>query len=201
MDTLLKDTAAPPIRRTLTASPAMRARLGLVEAPQDPSPAAPSKNSTGGEIPKPELPALIESGKAVGSDHKAAVDPEKAERRAAVRQVEALLRARWPVAFCVPRVPLAIGIHKQVLELAGDAIPDPAVLGRFFYGWVRKWDYLDAVAHGEARRNLDGSPAGEPDEPQRREAARQVYGAQRFEAVLARIAARQVPAPDAEDGA
>jgi hypothetical protein len=86
------------------------------------------------------------------------------------------------------------------LELASDAI-DPVALGRFMHAWVRKWDYLDAVAHGEARRNLDGSPAGEPDEPQRRKAARQVYGAQRFEAVLARIAARQVPAPDAEDGA
>ena len=79
-------------------------------------------------------------------------------------------------------------IHKQVLEAAGDAI-DSVVLGRFMHWWVRKWDYLDAIAHGEARRNLDGSPAGEPDEPQRREAARQVYGA-RAEVVLARIAAR-----------
>jgi sRNA-binding protein len=56
--------------------------------------------------------------------------------------------------------------------------------------WVRKWDYLDAIAHGEVRRNLDGSATGEPDEPQRREAARQVYGP-RAEVVLARIAARR----------
>jgi sRNA-binding protein len=151
----------------------MRARLGLVEAPPppaDPPPAVRSENGGTVKTAKPEL------------------DPEKAARPAAVRQVEALLRARWPVVFCVPRVPLAIGIHKRVLEVAGDAI-DPVALGRFMHWWVRKWDYLDAIAHGEARRNLDGSPAGEPDEPQRREAARQVYGA-RAEVVLARIAAR-----------
>jgi sRNA-binding protein len=54
---------------------------------------------------------------------------------------------------------------------------------------TQRSDYLDAIAHGEPRRNLDGSPAGEPDEAQRRQAAGEVYGA-RAEQVLARIAAR-----------
>ena len=156
-------------RRTLTASPAMRARLGLVEAPPD------------------ETAATVEAI--------SVTTEEKAERRAAVREVETLLRERWPVVFCVPRVPLAIGIHKQVLEAAGGDI-NPVALGRFMRWWVRCPDYLDAVAHGEVRRNLDGSPAGEPDEPQRREAARQVYGP-RAEAVLARIAARRAAEAEA----
>lgn len=169
---------------TLVASPAMQAaaqKLGLVEV----------------EPKRVDETSTVSS--AESSSSLSVTAEEKAVRLAAVRAVEALLRSRWPVVFCVPRVPLAIGIHKQVLELAGAAI-DPVALGLFMHWWVRKWDYLDAVAHGEARRNLDGSPAGEPDEPQRREAARQVYGV-RAEAVLVRIAARRVPGPVAADGA
>ena len=206
-DTTLAE-APPRPRRTLTASPAMRARLGLVEVEAPPLEPALRENGGGAISPKPDRKAEVDPSPATG------LAEEKAARLAEVRQVEALLRERWPVAFCVPRPPLAIGIHKQVLELetrgklsqavtvlgsrgpaadayflASDTI-DPVVLGRFMHWWVRRTDYLDAVAHGEPRRNLDGSPAGEPDEPQRREAARQVYGA-RAEVVLARIAARR----------
>lgn len=60
-------------RRTLTASPTMRARLGLVEAPPD------------------ETAATVEAI--------SVTTEEKAERRAAVREVETLLRERWPVVF------------------------------------------------------------------------------------------------------
>ena len=93
------------------------------------------------------------------------------------------------MAFCVPRPPLAVGIRQAIIELAGDAV-DSAQLGRFLSWWTQQSDYLDAIAHGEPRRNLDGSPAGEPDEAQRRQAAGEVYGA-RAEQVLARIAARR----------
>jgi hypothetical protein len=196
MDTLLKDAPARP-RRTLTSTPKMTAaaqRLGLVEAPP-PDP----KGMGVTPIPSPPPPPTNETPQSDTAPGQVVDPEEKAARQAAVRQVEALLRERWPVAFCVPRPPLAVGIHKQVLELASDAI-DPVALGRFMHWWVRRTDYLDAVAHGEARRNLDGSAAGEPDERQRREAARQVYGA-RAEAVLAWIAARRVPAPVAADSA
>jgi sRNA-binding protein len=104
-----------------------------------------------------------------------------------------MLRERWPVVFCVPRPPLAIGVRERILEVAGDAV-DSAQLGRFLSWWTQRSDYLDAIAHGEPRRNLDGSPAGEPDEAQRRQAAGEVYG-HRAATVLERIEARRETAP------
>jgi hypothetical protein len=189
--------------RTLTASPKMRARLGLVEPP----PANPIKGACIIQAPSPPKPEP-----APQPDRK----PRSRGRGVYDPAIDAMLRERWPVVFCVPRVPLAIGVRERILEAAGDApcsgqgqAIDPMALGRFLHWWCNRPDYLDAVAYGELRRNLDGSPAGEPDEPQRREAARQVYGA-RAEAVLARIAARRAaemeaalcaPVPGAADGA
>jgi hypothetical protein len=43
-------------------------------------------------------------------------------------------------------------------------------------GLPSRYDYRDAVAHGEPRLNLDGSPAGVPSEDEQQHAARQVYG-------------------------
>ena len=100
------------------------------------------------------------------------------------------------MAFCVPRPPLAIGIREQILDVAGTEVNAKA-LGLFLAWWVARSDYLDAIAHGEPRLNLDGSPAGEPDEAQRRQAAGEVYGP-RADAVLARIEQRRKvaePAP------
>jgi hypothetical protein len=96
----------PAPRRTLVASPAMRARLGLVEAP----PAAPSDDPMDH---KTATEPLVISQKATGEGFNPA---EKAARLAAVREVEALLREHWPVAFCVSRPPLAVGIREPDLR-------------------------------------------------------------------------------------
>ena len=79
----------------------------------------------------------------------------------------------------------AIGIHKQILDVAGDDI-ESGRLGAVLKRWVTRPDYLDAVAHGEPRRNLDGTEAGMPSEEPQLDAAHRVYGA-RAEAVLERI--------------
>ena len=175
MDELVKEAAAaPPARRMLTASPAMRARLGLVEV--KPPPAKPDPEPVGVAAPQPARKSRWR-GRGV-------FDPA----------LDAMLRERWPVAFCVPRLPLAIGIREQILDVAGTEV-DAKALGLFLAWWVARSDYLDAIAHGEARRNLDGSPAGEPDEAQRRQAAGEVYG-HRAEAVLGRIEARRQAAAE-----
>jgi sRNA-binding protein len=106
----------------------------------------------------------------------------------AVAAVEALLRERFPEVFRTPRPPLAIGVYEQILVAGGDI--DVAALKGFLRCWVRKYDYLDAVAHGEARLNLDGTAAGRPSADQQRCAATRVYGAGRGAVVLARLAAR-----------
>jgi hypothetical protein len=131
---------------------------------------------------KPAPPAVVDPEAA------AAKAARQAEREAARRRVEALLRERWPAVFCVPRPPLAIGVHRQILEFAGNDI-DEAELGWFFRWWVRQLDYLDAIAHGEPRLNLDGSEAGIPTEEEQRRSAIDVYGQERGPVVLAKIQA------------
>ena len=111
--------------------------------------------------------------------------PSKKQRKATERrQQERIARERlWPLlsnvfpeAFRLPPVPLAIGIHKQILEVASEDI-DPRELGAFLRYWVGRWSYLQAVRRGELRCNLDGSIAGSPTIEQRDDAARRL-GAQ-----------------------
>jgi sRNA-binding protein len=98
------------------------------------------------------------------------------------------LRECCPEAFRVPRPPLAIGIHRQIFEVMGDDL-DRRALPHFLRVWVRRFDYLDAIAHGEMRLNLDGSPAGLPTEDEQLHAARRVLGP-RAEKLMAKIASR-----------
>jgi sRNA-binding protein len=82
----------------------------------------------------------------------------------------------FPAAFRgPPRPPLAVGIHQQILGVAGNDI-DAYQLRGLLKWWCSRWDYRDAVAHGEMRVNLDGSPAGVPSEDQQLHAARQLKG-------------------------
>jgi sRNA-binding protein len=70
---------------------------------------------------------------------------------------------RFPEVFCLPRVPLAIGIHRQIRAPLGNEVttrPLSAILA----WWTKQPDYLEALARGEMRRNLNGSPAVEPNE-------------------------------------
>ena len=157
--------------RELHASPAMRA------AARKTLPAAPSAAAAKEPEPSPPTPIVV-----VASARPRRCRAVFDERVDAGREV-------FPAVFLTPRPPLAVGISDQITAVAGDEI-DRLALGRFMAWWVSRTDYLDAVAHGEPRRNLDGSVAGEPTEAQRRDAAQRVYGA-RAEKVLARIAARQ----------
>jgi sRNA-binding protein len=107
-------------------------------------------------------------------------DPEREERRtrqqAARARLWSVLSTTFPEIFKLPPVPLAIGIHKQILEVAGDDI-DPGDLGAFLRYWVRRWSYLHAIWRGEKRRNIDGSVAGVPTVDQRNAAGYWMWGA------------------------
>ena len=100
------------------------------------------------------------------------------------------MRVRSPEAFRTPPPPLAIGIHLQILDIAGATTSTQSAR------------LVSAILDAQARIISTRSPtasraatwtarsAGEPDEQQRRAAAAAVYG-RRAEAVLARIAARR----------
>ena len=97
------------------------------------------------------------------------------QQRAARDKLWPLLREVFGEVFKLPPVPLAVGIHRQILDVAGDEI-DAAELSRFLRYWCSRWSYLVAVWRGEPCRNLDGSPAGAPTLEQRNAAGRQVMG-------------------------
>lgn len=93
-------------------------------------------------------------------------DPDRDRKFADLLRV---LRATCE-AFAEPPRPLAIGIDKQVSALAGGQFERPVI------GWVLRWwtgrpDYLQALADGAVRINLDGTPAGESSEKDRASAA------------------------------
>jgi sRNA-binding protein len=94
-----------------------------------------------------------------------------ARRRARVNTVSERLFATFPEAFKYPPVPLAIGIGPRLCELLSPEFK-PADIRVFLHAWTSGPRYLKAVARGQLRRNLDGSPAGLP-EPEHRAAAKE----------------------------
>jgi hypothetical protein len=90
---------------------------------------------------------------------------EQVARRELEAQVSALIwtvQERYPATFCRPPVPLAIGINAELER----EWPRPVVQGLFRF-WTRTTAYLEAVAAGEMRRDLAGSPTEPPTEDQR----------------------------------
>ncbi len=88
-----------------------------------------------------------------------------------VREARAEFRRRWPAAFTTP-VPLAIGMDKviraEMPEMTTSRLKE--ALGP----WTHSAVYLRAIVAGVERINLDGSPAGVPDEEQRAQAAEEL---------------------------
>jgi sRNA-binding protein len=93
------------------------------------------------------------------------------ERRwARLNATLAILRERFPAGFCDPPVPLAIGARQAIRAELRNEIPAQALHFAMRF-WTSQDEYLAAVAAGEARRNLDGSIAGEVDARHREQAA------------------------------
>lgn len=120
-------------------------------------------------------PRAAEEQRAV--EAQAAVEAARQEieqrRMAAARRVVVILCERFSVVFCLPRVPLAIGIHRQIRARLGNEVttrPLSAILA----WWTKQPDYLEALARGGLRCNLDGSPTVEPNEVARPRAAKRL---------------------------
>ena len=122
---------------------------------------------------------------AVVAAQKRALAPEPknfTERQAAGRtkherfnNLLAALRGVAPEAFCSPPRPLAIGIDRQIRDLAG------ASVSKRDLSWCLRWwtstpAYLAALAHGGPRVNLDGTIAGEVEPSHREHARRELEG-------------------------
>jgi hypothetical protein len=92
-----------------------------------------------------------------------------AARRGRVNTLSERLFEAFPEAFKYPPVPLAIGIGPRLCELLGPEFK-PAEIRVFLHAWTSGARYLKAVARGNMRRNLDGSPAGLPEPAHRADA-------------------------------
>ena len=103
--------------------------------------------------------------------------PNRAKRRPQRSALSERLFRDFPKAFKYPPVPLAIGIGLKLRQLLGTEFK-PADIRAFLQAWTSGPRYLKAVARGEMRRNLDGSPAALP-EPQHRTDAQERLNAMR----------------------
>lgn len=148
--------------------------LRLPSRPQTQLPASLPAGAGAGTTPAAKSASALPDPAEIAARKQANVQREREQQRAAVfrrhqqtRDILALLRARWPALFTTP-VPLATGIARAIrVELGYVEVPT-AGLGRALHYWTNAPGYLAAVAAGEARRNLEGTEAGAPDEAQRR---------------------------------
>ena len=94
----------------------------------------------------------------------------EAEWHAAPAKLEAALREPAPAAFNNYPAPLSIGVGVALIALL-DGEFDAALIGRFLADWTRRPRYLEAVARGDVRRDLDGCPTDVPADSAREFAA------------------------------
>jgi hypothetical protein len=85
----------------------------------------------------------------------------EAEWHAAPAALEAMLRELVPAVFNDQPPPLAIGVDGALTALLAGEF-EAAVIGRFLADWTRRTLYLEAVARGDVRRDLDGCPTDVP---------------------------------------
>ena len=174
MDLQLKDTEQPA-RRTLTASPAMKARIEKVAPP--PKPSAQHAVHKPPEKPPIAQPKPVPAQKAT-EERAATRDPAGVERRNALFMKLRLLSPALFASTAYVPPPLAIGIHAQIIAALGAEPRDVAVILGM---WTGKFRYQKGLKQpGAVRRNLDGSEAGPVSESERQVAL------QRFEKLKAK---------------
>jgi hypothetical protein len=90
----------------------------------------------------------------------------EAEWHAAPAALEAMLRELAPAVFNDSPPPLAIGTGAVLVALLAGEF-EAGMVSRFLADWTRRRAYLEALARGDVRRDLDGCPTDVPDEDAR----------------------------------
>jgi hypothetical protein len=103
-----------------------------------------------GKLPAPIAAEIKQAERQEAQKEKQQEAQQAAQALAVARRekIEALLQEWFPNAFCgPPRVPLAIGIHKRILDVAADDIapkrawPVPALVVL----WARATPYVELI--------------------------------------------------------
>ena len=135
--------------------------LRLSPRPQTPKPPA-----TAPKVTPADLAAKQKAAKKLLAQQRHEAELRRRQQGKATRR---LLRERWPALF-IDSVPLAIGITRAIRAELGAGVVSSAALSSAMNHWTRRSVYLEAIAAGEMRRNLDGTDAGVP-EPSHRQSA------------------------------
>ena len=104
--------------------------------------------------------------------------PKRAKRRPQRSALSQRLLRDFPTAFKYPPVPLAIGIGLKLRDVLGAEFKPGEIRG-FLQAWTSGPRYLKAIARGEMRHDLDGSPAGLPAPEHRADALKRLNAMRR----------------------
>lgn len=99
--------------------------------------------------------------------------PSTSKRQRQALATLEILHARWPKAFPPPGSgtqlhPVAIGIHDQIAAAAPDLTPRRIDLA--LRAWTKRLSYLEAIAKGRPRVNIDGQPVAPISDAERNDA-------------------------------
>lgn len=150
----------PPTLAAKLGAPRAAARIGakriIVLTPQ-PTPVRP---------PRPARPACAAAQKVPSKL------PASKRQRQALATLE-IMHVRWPKAFPPPGSrarlhPLAIGIHAQIAAAAPDLTARRIDLA--LRAWTGRLSYLEALAKGRPRVDIDGRPVAQVTETERDDA-------------------------------
>lgn len=143
-----------PIRRPITPPPAAQRSDHRSDHPRSGLPASSSPATKGKLVASPAMRQVA----AADAEPPAPVSA-KAKWHGTYKRVRDMLAARYPLIFSYAR-PLKVGIHRDLRA----AIPEDELsttdLRHFLYKWVRRPPYLDALARGVRRVDLEGNDAG-----------------------------------------
>ncbi len=154
---------------TLRLPPSLAVRLGglrdsrrpntkrvIIFAPK-PAPSRPPQPVRPAHVPAPKTPLKSSASK---------------RQRQALATLQ-IMHVRWPRAFPPPGTrarlhPLAVGIHDQIAAAAPDLTVRRIDLA--LRAWTGRLSYLEALAKGRPRVDIDGRPVAQVSEAERNDA-------------------------------
>lgn len=167
--TLMNKPSRPVL--TLARPPSKLVPTPPAKKPDPPAakPAAPKAAKPAKLVPTPEQK---KAARVIAEQEAARL--ARLARATAIRELTEYLMETYPATFPRPPaapVPLAIGIHRVILEAVQGRCSNNT-LKVFLKRWTDKVWYLEALAAGEPRRNLDGTLSGDLSEAEREVAAK-----------------------------
>ncbi|MCZ6910122.1 MAG: ProQ/FinO family protein [Rickettsia endosymbiont of Ixodes persulcatus] len=99
-----------------------------------------------------------EKAKALAKAQKEALKAKLTRWKIEYKQILKLLQSKYPLCFSIPAKPLAIGIHKEIIDAEKEHFSNQQIR-RFFKRYCSDRGYKKLLIEGKQRFNLNGTPA------------------------------------------